>query len=107
MPYDSEDAYSDSSGRDSSSTSSSSKSSKTKARGSALAGGLSNLSSRENDAADRAASKIGPVTYHRGGKVRKGGTARLLKGERVISRGKRKKVDRLMKREGMRMKARR
>ena len=106
MPYNSEDAYSD--GRDSSSSSTSSgKSSKTKARGQALAGGLSNLSSRENDAADRAASNIHAVQYKRGGKVRKTGPAILHKNERVIPAGKRKKVERMMKRKGMRMKARR
>jgi len=60
-----------------------------------------------SDARDEAASKIGPVQYHRGGKVRKTGNARLKKGERVIPAGKRKKVERLMKRSGMSMKARR
>jgi hypothetical protein len=48
-----------------------------------------------------------PVPYKRGGKVRRTGKAILHKGERVIPRGKRRKVERLMKREGMRMKARR
>ena len=51
------------------------------------------------------ASRIGPVTYHSGGKVRKGGNARLLKGERVIPRSKVKRVEKLMKRSKMRMKS--
>ena len=76
-------------------------------RGSALAGGLSKLSRDQKDRSSEASSRIGPVQYKRGGKVRKTGVARLHKNERVIPAGKRKKVERLMKRAGMRMKARR
>jgi hypothetical protein len=75
---------------------------KLRAAGSSL---MSSGSDEMNRAQDQRAASIGPVTYHRGGKVRKGGTARLLKGERVISRGKVKKVERLMKRNKMRMKS--
>ncbi len=38
-----------------------------------------------SDARSEAASRIGPVSYKRGGKVRKTGMARLHKGERVSS----------------------
>jgi hypothetical protein len=38
-----------------------------------------------------------PPVYHRGGKVRKTGLARLKKGERVLTKGQQK---RLMKRRG-------
>lgn len=83
------------------------KSDRKKSVGSAISGGLRDLSSTEKDAADRAASNIHAVSYHKGGVIRKAGLKRLEKGERVIARGKRKRVDRLMKRSGMRMKARR
>ena len=102
MPYDSEDAYSGDS-RSSGSSSSSDKKGKTRAVGDAL----KSMGDRETDRANAISSSIRPVAYHSGGRVRKGGSARLLKGERVIPRGKRKKVERLMKREGMRMKSRR
>jgi hypothetical protein len=59
------------------------------------------------DSRDEAASNVHAVQYKRGGKVRKTGPAVVHKGERVISAGKRKKVDRMMKRSGMSMKARR
>jgi hypothetical protein len=51
-------------------------------------------------------SRITPVSYHRGGKVRKGGKARLLKGERVIPKGKTKRVEKMMRKAKMRMKSR-
>ena len=73
------------------------------------AGGLravgSSLSSSGQDEMDRSSS-ITPVSYHRGGKVRKGGKARLLKGERVIPKGKVKRVEKMMRKKKMRMKAR-
>jgi hypothetical protein len=59
-----------------------------------------------SDSRDEAASKIGPVQYRKGGKVRKTGPAILHKNERVIPAGKRKKVERMMKRSKMRMKGR-
>lgn len=46
-------------------------------------------------------SNVGKVEYHRGGKVRKTGVAIVKRGERVIPSGKRKKVERQMKRKGM------
>jgi hypothetical protein len=58
-----------------------------------------------NRAQDQRAASIGPVQYSRGGKVRKTGLARIHKGERVIPRSKVKKVERLMKRNKMRMKS--
>jgi len=73
------------------------------------AGGSSLSSSGRSmmsDAGAQASSRIGPVQYHKGGKVRKTGNARLKKGERVIPKGKRKKVERLMKRSGMGMTSR-
>ena len=51
-------------------------------------------------------SRISPVSYHRGGKVRKGGKARLLKGERIIPKGKTKRVEKMMRKAKMRMKSR-
>jgi SLT domain-containing protein len=58
-----------------------------------------------DDSGRAAASSVHAVQYKRGGKVRKTGMAKVHKGERVIPAGKRKKVERLMKRSGMRMKA--
>ena len=54
-------------------------------------------------ARDQAAANSNRQTpmYHKGGKVRKTGTARLLKGEYVIPRGKVKRVRKLMKTRGM------
>jgi len=70
--------------------------------------GLSAGSSALRSQAEEDDSRIGPVTYgyKRGGKVRKTGAALVHKGERVIPRGKVKRVERLMKRNKMRMKAR-
>jgi hypothetical protein len=49
-----------------------------------------------------AASHIGPVSYKRGGRVKKTGLARLHKNELVVPAKKRKKVQRMMKRKGKR-----
>ena len=88
-------------GDDSSSTSSQSRWKK------GLQAGGRSLQSWGQGEMDRvASSSISPVTYHRGGKVRKGGKARLLKGERVIPKGKVKRVEKMMRRAKMRMKAR-
>ena len=57
------------------------------------------------DARSEAASRIGPVSYKSGGKVRKTGMARLHKGERVVPRGKVKRVEKMMRKGKMRMKA--
>lgn len=73
----------------------------------AAAGSQAGTAMLERSAED-ASSRIGPVaSFKRGGKVRKTGLANLHKNERVIPSGKRKKVERLMKRSKMRMKARR
>ena len=67
---------------------------------------LSESGEREtSDARSEMASRIGSVQYKRGGKVRHTGLAKLHKGERVIPAGKRKKVERMMRKEGMRFKA--
>lgn len=56
---------------------------------------------------DRAASeRITPVQYRQGGKVRKTGGAVVHKGERVIPKGKVKRVEKMMRKAKMRMKAR-
>lgn len=55
--------------------------------------------------AEEASSRIGPVSFKRGGKTRKTGLARLHKGERVIPRGKVKRVEKMMRKSKMRMKA--
>jgi hypothetical protein len=54
-----------------------------------------------SDSREQAESRIGPVSYKRGGKVRKTGRANLHANERVVPANKRKKVERLMKREKM------
>ena len=54
-----------------------------------------------SDSRDTAASKIGAVSYRKGGKTRKDGPANLHKNERVIPASKRKKVEKMMKRDGM------
>ena len=56
-----------------------------------------------DSAREETSSNIHAVQYHRGGKVRKTGEARLLKGERVIPRSKVKKVERMMKRGKVKM----
>jgi len=55
----------------------------------------------ESENAGRMGSNIGNVQYHKGGKVRKTGRAVVKRNERVIPSGKRKKVEKLMKRSGM------
>lgn len=55
--------------------------------------------------AEEASSRIGPVSFKRGGKTRKTGLARLHKGERVIPRGKVKRVEKMMRKSKMRMKS--
>ena len=76
-------------------------------RASTISGGLRSIGDRQSQRSSEASSRIGPVQYKRGGRVRKTGIAKVHRGERVIPAGKRKKVERLMKRAGMRMKARR
>ena len=77
-----------------------------KAAGGLRAAGSSLMSSGE-DEMDRASSdRITPVSYKRGGKTRKTGIANLHKGERIIPRGKVKRVEKMMRKAKMRMKAR-
>ena len=58
------------------------------------------------DSRNEAASSVHAVAYKRGGKVRKTGPAIVHRGERVIPAGKVKRVEKMMKRSKMRMKAR-
>ena len=78
--------------------------------GSALSAAGSSLSSSGSQMMDDAryeeASRIGPVSYKRGGKTRKTGPANLHKGERIIPKGKVKRVEKMMRKAKMRMKAR-
>lgn len=88
---------------DSSSSSSSSSRWKDSKGASALRSAGSSLSdSGRSEMASAASERITPVQYKRGGKVRKTGPAIVHRGERVIPRSKVKKVDRMMKRKGMR-----
>ena len=65
------------------------------------------LSSSGQDEMERASSdRITPVSYKRGGKTRKTGIANLHKGERIIPKGKVKRVEKMMRKAKMRMKAR-
>ena len=60
------------------------------------------------DELDSAASRsITPVQYRKGGKVRKTGGAIVHKGERVIPKSKVKRVEKMMRKSKMRMKAKR
>ena len=73
----------------------------------ALRSAGSSLSSSGQDEMDRASSmSITPSQYKRGGKVRKTGGAIVHKGERVIPKGKVKRVEKMMRKKKMRMKAR-
>jgi hypothetical protein len=55
---------------------------------------------------DEAASNVRPVQYARGGKVRKTGPAVVHRGERVIPKSKVKRVEKLMRKNKVRMKDR-
>jgi hypothetical protein len=59
-----------------------------------------------DDSRSEASSSIHAVQYRKGGKVRKTGPAIVHRGERVIPAGKVKRVEKMMKRSKMRMKAR-
>jgi hypothetical protein len=73
----------------------------------ALSAAGSSLSQSGQDMMDRASSdRITPVSYKRGGKTRKTGLANLHKGERVIPKSKVKRVEKMMRKKKMRMKAR-
>ena len=72
----------------------------------AKAAGKSLLQSGQ-DELDRAASdRITPVSYKKGGRVKRTGSANLHKGERVIPKSKVKRVEKMMRKAKMRMKAR-
>jgi hypothetical protein len=55
------------------------------------------------EAAGKYAENVHPVEYRKGGKVRKTGRIKIRADERVIPAKKRKKVERLMKRAGMKL----
>jgi hypothetical protein len=89
-------------------SSSSSSSTRDKVKSGAKAAGRSLSESGQSmmsDARSEAASRVGPVSYRRGGKVRKTGMAKLHRGERVVPRGKVKRVEKMMRKGKMRMKA--
>ena len=68
----------------------------------------SSLSQSGKDESDRASQdRVSPTPYgfKRGGKVRKTGPAVVHRGERVIPRGKVKRVEKLMRKNKIRMKA--
>jgi hypothetical protein len=105
---DSEDAYSSDSGTKIGTDSGGWKSSKL-AKGIKSAGkSLTQTGNQQlSQSTGEAASRVGPVQYKRGGKIRKskvrGGAVPIIahENERVIPADKRKKVERLMKRSGM------
>ena len=74
----------------------------------AKAGGRSLSESGQSammDARSEAASRIGPVSYKKGGRVKRTGLARVHRGERVIPRCKVKRVEKMMRKSKMRMKS--
>lgn len=74
--------------------------------GSLRSAGKSLSSSGKSSMSDAADDRITPVQYKHGGRVKKTGPAILHKNERVIPASKRKKVERMMKHDKMRMKTR-
>jgi hypothetical protein len=95
---------------DDDSDSSSTDTSNSRWKKSKTAGGLrgagKSLSSMSQSEMDSASRTIAPVQYKRGGKVRKTGGAIVHKGERVIPKSKVKRVEKMMRKKKMRMKAR-
>lgn len=75
-------------------------------KGGLKSAGKSLLRSGQQELDHAANERITPVQYKRGGKVRKTGIAKLHKNERVIPKGKVKRVEKMMRKEKMRMKAR-
>jgi hypothetical protein len=53
-----------------------------------------------NESRSDSASRIGPVSYKKGGRVKKTGLARLHKGEVVVPRNKVRKYKKAMRRNG-------
>ena len=101
-----DDETTDASSGGGSSSSSSDRWKNSKTAGALRAAGSSLSSSGQSEMNRSSNMSITPSQYKRGGKVRKTGMAKLHKNERVIPAGKRKKVERLMKKSEMRMKAR-
>jgi len=79
---------------------------KSRAAGGLRAAGKSLSQSGRDELNDASRMAPTPVAYHRGGKIRKTGLKRLEKGERVIAKGKTKRVEKMMRKAKMRMKAR-
>lgn len=72
---------------------------KLKSAASSAGGGLIGYGREQMEKASD--TRITPVAYRQGGKVRKTGPAIVHRNERVIPASKRKKAERLMKRGGM------
>jgi hypothetical protein len=68
--------------------------------------GESLMSSGRDEMESASDDRISPVSYRKGGRVKKTGMALLHRNERVIPAGKRKRVERMMKRSGMRVNGR-
>jgi len=77
-----------------------------KTAGGMRSAGASMVKSGQEELGRAASERITPVQYGRGGKVRKTGGAVVHKGERVIPKGKVKRVEKMMRKAKMRMKAR-
>lgn len=93
-------------GNDSSNTQSNSRWKNSKAAGGLRAAGQSLMDSGRDEMDNASSRGITPVSFKRGGKTRKTGLANLHKGERIIPRGKVKRVEKMMRKAKMRMKAR-
>ncbi len=83
-----------------SNSSSSSRKSKTKDSLRGAGSALSSYASQESDRASDIAQSIRPVSYKRGGTVKRTGLARVHKGELVIPRGKVKRAKKAMRKAG-------
>jgi hypothetical protein len=89
------DGWEDSSSSDDSRWKSSKSAGATRSAGGGLAAAGQRMMS---SAADDAARNIHPVSYKKGGRVKRTGLARLHKGEYVVPRGKVKRVKNAMRR---------
>ena len=76
------------------------KSDRAKSTAGAIGSSLSSMGQDESDRASAISQNIRPVSYKRGGTVRKTGLARVHKGEVVIPRNKVKRVKRAMRKAG-------
>lgn len=94
-------------GRDSSKSGGQSQWRSSKSAGALRSAGSSLSASGQQMISDsRDDAHVGPVQYRKGGKVRKTGPAIVHRGERIIPKSKVKRVEKMMKRKKMRMKAR-